>query len=153
MHHTRDIDDIGGALIDLMSFFSSPRQDEVLLREAGVEIDKALFALLVRLAAAGPLSVAGLAEQVGRDHTTISRQLPKLESLGLVERRGGGADRRIRAASLTVAGETMVRTIAAARRRLLSAALSDWSPADRDDLARLNRRFADALAAAARDRG
>jgi DNA-binding MarR family transcriptional regulator len=152
VHHTRDIDDIGGALIDLMSFFSSPRRDEVLLREAGVEIDRALFPLLVRLAAAGPLSVAGLAEQVGRDHTTISRQLSKLESLGLVTRQDTGADRRVHAAALSADGGEVVKAITAARRRLLSAALAAWSPADRADLARLNRRFADALAAAARDR-
>jgi len=41
---------------------------------------------------------------VGRDHTTISRQLAKLESLGLIARPVGGADRRVRAAALTRRG-------------------------------------------------
>jgi len=138
------------ALIDLMSFLASPRRDDRLLREAGVDLDRALFPLLVRLSMTGPLSVAGLADQVGRDHTTISRQLAKLEGLGLVARAAGGADRRVRAAGLTPAGEAIVEAITAARRRLLAGALADWSAADRAQLASLNRRFVEALAAGKR---
>lgn len=146
MHSTRDIDDLVAALLDLMGFLSSPKRDDVLLNEAGVNLDRALFPLLVRLARSGPLSVAGLADQVGRDHTTISRQLAKLESLGLIARPVGGADRRVRAAALTRAGDKIVRAISAARRRLLSRALAKWTPEDRAALAKLNRRFVDALA-------
>ena len=153
MHHTRDTDEIGAALVDLLSFFSSPRRDELLLREAGVVIDRALFPLLVRLATGGPLSVAALADQVGRDHTTISRQLSKLQTMDLVSRQAGGGDRRVRTAQLTAAGDEIVQAIGAARQRLLSKTLADWSPADRAQLASLNRRFAAALAAAARERG
>ena len=134
-----------------MSLFASPRRDDTLLREAGVKLDRALFPLLVRLAMGGPLSVAGLAAQVGRDHTTISRQLAKLETLGLVARPGAEPDGRVRTAALTAAGETVVAAIAAARRRSLSTALADWSEADRARLATLNRRFVDALGRAARD--
>jgi len=146
VHSTRDIDDLVAALLDLMGFLSSPKRDDVLLNEAGVNLDRALFPLLVRLARSGPLSVAGLADQVGRDHTTISRQLAKLESLGLIARPVGGADRRVRAAALTRAGDKIVRAISAARRRLLSRALANWTPEDRAALAKLNRRFVDALA-------
>ena len=152
VHNTRDIDDLAAAVIDLVGFFASPQRDEVLLAEAGVSLDRALFPLLVRLGRRGPLSVAGLAAQVGRDHTTISRQLAKLESLGLVSRRGGGSDRRVRPAVLTPAGDEIVQAITAARRRLLSRALAEWSVADRANLAMLNRRFVDALSGAARDR-
>jgi DNA-binding MarR family transcriptional regulator len=151
VHNTRDIDDLAAAVIDLVGFFASPQRDDVLLAEAGVSLDRALFPLLVRLGRHGPLSVAGLAAQVGRDHTTISRQLAKLESLGLVSRQGG-ADRRVRTAGLTGAGDEIVRAITAARRRLLSRALAEWSVADRANLAMLNRRFVDALSGAARDR-
>ncbi len=152
MYDTRDIDDLATALTDLMRFFSSPRRDETLLREAGVDLDRALFPLLVRLAMRGPLSVAGLAAQVGRDHTTISRQLSKLEKLGLVSRQGAGPDKRVRTAALTVAGEEVVKAIGSARTRLLSKVLAGWSKGDRAALAALNRRFVDSLAAAARDR-
>ena len=152
MYHTRDIDELGAALIDLASFFSSPQRDDALLREAGVDLDRALFPILVRLGRCGPLSVAALAAQVGRDHTTLSRQLSKLDGLGLISRRQAGADRRVRTAALTAAGETVVQAITAARQRLLSKVLADWSEADRASLATLNRRFVVALGDAVRDR-
>ncbi len=143
------MDKLAAALIDLMSFLSSPQRDDILLREAGVDIDRALFPLLVMISMRGPLSVAGLADQVGRDHTTISRQLAKLEGLGLIVRSGDAGDRRVRPAILTVEGQTVVEAITAARSRLLSKALGAWSKADRAHLADLNRRFVDALAEAA----
>ena len=149
MHSTRDIDELAKALVDLIGFLNSPQRDEILLQEAGVSLDRALFPLLVRLGARGPLSVAGLADQVGRDHTTISRQLSKLERLGLITRQDGEADRRVHAASLTPAGADIVYDITAARWRLLSRVLTDWTAADLERLASLNRRFVDALGAAA----
>jgi len=137
-------------MLDLLSFLNSPQRDDALLKEAGVSLDRALFPLLVILGIRGALGVAELADQVGRDHTTVSRQLAKLESLDLVARESGD-DRRRRAAALTPAGKKIVRAITQARRRLLSKALGHWSEADRAALASLNRRFADALMEMARN--
>ena len=150
MHNTRDVETLATALVGLIGFLNSPQRDDVLLREAGVALDRALFPLLVRLGMSGPLSVAGLADQVGRDHTTLSRQLAKLEGMGLIVREGQGSDRRVRAASLTPVGAVVVQAITAARQRLLSRVLADWSDADLAGLAGLNRRFVDALSAAGR---
>ena len=151
MQNTRNIDALAGAFLDLLSFLNSPQRDEALLREANVDLDRALFPLLVRLGMQGPLGVAELADQVGRDHTTVSRQLAKLESLDLVERPASDADRRRRAAHVTRNGKKIVRAITLARRRVLSRALADWSEADRKALADLSRRFADSLIAVARE--
>ena len=136
-------------MIELIGFLNSPKRDDALLREAGVSLDRALFPLLVRLGMSGALSVGDLADQVGRDHTTVSRQLAKLEGLGLVARRGAAADRRVKAVALTGTGESVVQSIADARRRLLTRALADWSEADRANLADLNRRLVDSLVTAA----
>jgi DNA-binding MarR family transcriptional regulator len=149
MRNTRNLDGLAAALIDLVSFLNSPQRDDILLREAGVSLDRALFPLLVRIGMQRSLGVAELADQVGRDHTTISRQLAKLTSLGLVERNGADADRRRRAAQLTEGGRDIVHAITQARRRALTAALADWSEADRQALAVLNRRFVDSLTALA----
>ena len=54
-----------GALMDLVGFLNSPQRDDLLLREAGVSLDRALFPLLVRIGAQGPLGVAELAAMVG----------------------------------------------------------------------------------------
>lgn len=145
MQNTRNLDMLASAMLDLLGFLNSPQRDEALLKEAGVRLDRALFPLLVILGARGSLGVAELADQVGRDHTTVSRQLAKLESLDLVARYEGD-DRRKRAARLTTAGKKTVRAITQARRRLLSKALAQWSETDRAALADLNRRFAEALA-------
>ncbi|HTT82049.1 MAG TPA: MarR family transcriptional regulator [Rhizomicrobium sp.] len=153
MQNTRNLERLGGALIDLIGFLNSPQRDDVLLREAGVILDRALFPLLVALGVRGALCVAELAGLVGRDHTTVSRQLARLESLNLIVRNGEKADRRRRAAQLTGDGRQVVRAITLARRRLLSRVLADWSEADRTALADLTRRFADSLAEFAGDRG
>jgi len=145
VQNTRNLDMLASAMLDLLGFLNSPQRDEALLKEAGVRLDRALFPLLVILGARGSLGVAELADQVGRDHTTVSRQLAKLESLDLVARYEGD-DRRKRAARLTTAGKKTVRAITQARRRLLSKALAQWSETDRAALADLNRRFAEALA-------
>ena len=151
VHNTRDIDVLAGALIDLMSFFASPQRDDALLREARIDLDRALFPLLVRLGMTGSLAVGDLAEQVGRDHSTVSRQLAKLASLGLVTR-DKDSDRRRNAARLTIAGEQVVASIAGARRRLLQHALAEWKAGDVIALADLNQRFANTLSAFARQR-
>ena len=126
---------------------NSPAQDDILLREAGVSIDRALFPLLVRIGASGSISVVELADQVGRAQSTISRQMPKLERLGLISRQRGLHDQRTREAAITAAGERAVQSITAARRRLLGQLLSKWSVKDRVTLAQLNRKLADAMKA------
>lgn len=144
VQNTHNIARVATTLVDLMSFLASPRRDDVLLAEAGVSIDRALFPLLIRLASANALSVAELADQVGRDHSTISRQLAKLESMDLIERIDA-SDRRRRSMRLTAKGATIASAIGDARMRLLSLALADWKAGDLESLAHLTERFAGAL--------
>jgi DNA-binding MarR family transcriptional regulator len=130
------------ALIDVVGFFNRPQNDAMLLREAGVSLDRALFPLLVLIERRGPLGVGALADRVGRDYTTVSRQVAKLESLGLIARRSGNADRRVTEAIITAQGQAMCDVLDVARRRLATAALADWSDEDLQDLTRLLCRFA-----------
>jgi len=145
VHSTYNTDGLARALLDLAGMLNSPRQDDILLQEAGVSIDRALFPLLVRIGAAGSLSVVELAEQAGRDHSTVSRQTAKLAKLGLVTRRQAVRDQRVREAVITADGRRAVKAITMARRRLFGKLLADWSDEDRETLARLNRRLAGAM--------
>ena len=140
---------LAGALLDLVGFLNSPQRDDLLLREAGVSLDRALFPLLVRLGESGPLGVVALADQVGRDHSTVSRQIAKLAAQGLVARWAPGEDKRVRAAQITNRGAAVVKAIADARQSLFDRLFADWSDEDRQALGRLNRRLADAMVAAA----
>jgi DNA-binding MarR family transcriptional regulator len=87
---------------------NSPRRDDILLAEAGVSLDRALFPPLVRLGGRGALGVGDLAEQAGRDHSTVGRRVARLEALGLVVRQAGGEDRRVRAARTVAIFESIV---------------------------------------------
>jgi DNA-binding MarR family transcriptional regulator len=133
------------ALIDVVGFFNRPQNDATLLQEAGVTLDRALFPLLVLIQRRGPLGVGELADRVGRDYTTVSRQVAKLENLGLVARRPGKTDRRVTEAIVTEKGQAMSEMLDAARERLAAKALASWSEEDLVELARLLRRFADNL--------
>jgi DNA-binding MarR family transcriptional regulator len=147
MYDTRNIDAIAAALLELTGCLNSPRQDDVLLREAGVFLDRALFPLLVRLSAAPSMSVATLAEQVGRDPSTVSRQLAKLEKLGLAKRPTAREDLRVREAAVTKAGLRTVAAITTARRKLLGELLRDWSPDERKIFPKLLQRLAHTMKA------
>jgi DNA-binding MarR family transcriptional regulator len=136
---------IHGALLDIVSVINRPDRDEVLIKEAGIRLDRALFPLLVGIERLGPISIVELASRTGRDHTTVSRQVAKLESLGLVDRRANETDRRVREAVVTRQGKEMTVHIDAARERIGTAIFASWKPAEIDDLVRLMRKFADAM--------
>lgn len=76
------------------------------------------------------MSVAQLAENVGRDPSTISRQLGKLEQLGLVDRPTSESDMRVRAARVTRAGARTIAAISNARREVLGELIREWSAAE-----------------------
>jgi DNA-binding MarR family transcriptional regulator len=131
------------ALIDLTGVFNQPQRDDVLIKEAGISLDRALFPLLVRIERRGPLGIVELADLADRDYTTVSRQVAKLERLGLVARRAGQVDRRITEVAVTHKGKGMTNALDAARERLAWPIFAKWSEQDRKNLVRLLRRFVD----------
>jgi DNA-binding MarR family transcriptional regulator len=133
------------ALLDIVAFINRPQNDEILIRGAGVPLDRALFPLLVGIERFGPVGVVDLAERIGRDYTTISRQIAKLERLGLVERRPSSADRRVREAIIAPKGKAMTNALDGARERFGRAIFATWDVEEMDVLVRLTRKFADAL--------
>lgn len=95
----------------------------------------------------GPIGVVDLAERVGRDYTTVSRQVVKLESLGLATRQQSAQDRRVSNAVITPKGKAMTDLVDAARERNGRAIFESWEKHEIDELVRLTRKFADALTA------
>jgi DNA-binding MarR family transcriptional regulator len=95
----------------------------------------------------GPIGVVDLAELTGRDYTTVSRQVTKLENLGLIARHASKIDNRVRAAVVTAKGRMMAAALDEARERLAGEVLVNWNKKDLQDLVRLMRRFADDLLA------
>jgi DNA-binding MarR family transcriptional regulator len=144
---SKEIRQLHNALIDLLGMMNRPQRDTALIQEAGISLDRALFPLLVGIERKGPIGVGELADLVGRDYTTVSRQAAKLESAGLVARHASKGDKRVREAAITAKGRAMTDALDAARERVASMLLANWSKKDLRDLARLMRRFADDLLA------
>jgi DNA-binding MarR family transcriptional regulator len=144
-HISEQIRSLHEALIDIVSIINRPQRDEMMVREAGISLDRALFPLLVVIERRGPIGVVELAERVGRDYTTVSRQVAKLETLGLVERQAAAADRRVSEATVTVKGKAMTDAVDKARERLGRTIFATWDERDVGELVRLMRKFADAV--------
>jgi DNA-binding MarR family transcriptional regulator len=144
-HISAQLRELHGAVLDIVAVMNWPQRDAVLIKEAAIPLDRALFPLLVSIERRGPIGVVELADRVGRDYTTVSRQVAKLESLGLVERRGNSADRRVREAVVSPKGKAMTERVDAARDRIGRAIFKTWDARDIGDLVRLMRRFADAM--------
>src|ERR1700752_5114910 len=133
-HISEQIRALHGALIDIVSVMNRPQRDERMVREAGISLDRALFPLLVGIERRGPIGVVDLADRMGRDYTTVSRQVAKLESLGLVRRHASEADRRVSEATVTPSGKAMTDAVDRARERIVGGMFATWDDQEIEDL-------------------
>jgi len=145
LQRKKNVRELHEVMVDLFALMNRPQSDDTLLREAGIALDRALFPLLVGIERLGPIGVVDLADGVGRDYTTVSRQVSKLERLGLIERKPSISDRRVNQAIVTRKGRALTDALDAARVRLAAPILAKWSDKDFGDLVWLMRRFVDDL--------
>jgi len=139
-------DDIHAVLLQLNGYMNQPDLDRVFLARAGVKLDRALFPLLTRIGLYHPISVVELANLVGRNHSTVSRQSAKLEALGLVQRQTAKADQRVRLLEPSTSGWKMLDQFAAARRKFVNKRLGDWTDEERATLLSLLKRLSATIA-------
>jgi len=150
-HILASIPELHRSLIEIVGEMNRPERDAAMLEKAGLTLERALFPLLVLIERLGPIGVVELANRVGRDYTTVSRQVARLEELELVERRAGAADRRVREAVITPAGKRATDAVDAAREQLALQLFRNWDLRDFDQLVRLMRMFADGLTGSSTD--
>ena len=131
------------ALIDVVSVMNRPQLDLKVIEKASVALDRALFPLLVAIDLRGPIGVVDLAHRVGRDYSTVSRQVSKLEENGLVTREASPTDARVTQVAMTKKGRTMTTALDGAREKIMMSLLADWDKKELAELARLLRKFAD----------
>lgn len=139
-------DEIHAVLLQLNGYMNRPDIDQAFLARAGVKLDRALFPLLTRIGLSHPISVVELANLVGRDHSTVSRQVAKLEALGLVERQTAKGDQRVRLLKPSTSGSRMLEQFAMARREFVSKRLGSWTDEERSTLLNLLRRLSATIA-------
>ena len=80
----------------------------------GTGLHATQFSLLAMLVQTGPLPVSALAEHLGLERTTLTRNLRPLEAKGLVRSRGAEGDQRVRRVEVTPKGSAAARKALAA---------------------------------------
>ncbi|NUS58727.1 MAG: MarR family transcriptional regulator, partial [Streptomycetaceae bacterium] len=93
----------------------------------------------------GPLGVKEIAERLGVEQSTASRQIRPLEEHGLVHRDTDPRDGRAVRLHLTDAGLDVRERVRQVWLRDIATVWRDWDPAERAQLATLLTRFRDSF--------
>lgn len=143
---TTSIRELERSLTVLIRALTLPRVHQRVAALAGEQVDRSSYLLLVRLAALGPARVGDLAEVLGVDPSTVSRQLRALGERGYVVRANDPADGRAALVTLSQEGSALTQALQRAREAFVAEALGDWSPTDLEACSALLGRLADAIA-------
>ncbi|KGI82738.1 MarR family transcriptional regulator [Actinopolyspora erythraea] len=105
--------------------------------EVHPELDPASYSLLLMVADAGSLRAIEVAERIGLDKSTVSRQLANLERLELLRRVPDPEDGRARLIQLSESGRSRLDQARQRRSRHLREDFVQWSTDDLHQFARL----------------
>jgi DNA-binding MarR family transcriptional regulator len=144
-HKKYDVTDFHGALLEIMGVMNQPKRDETLLAAAEVKLDQVLFPLLVTIGRYGPIGIVELADNLGRDYTTVSRQVKRLQEMSLAQKQPAERDKRISEVTLTEQGLGLTRNIDSARQQLMNQIFADWQEEDVGELFRLVRKYTESV--------
>jgi DNA-binding MarR family transcriptional regulator len=105
------------------------------------DLDASVYPLLAYIEAHPGSQASDLTRNFHVGRATISRQLQRLEDLGLIERDLDFGDKRRRTIELTSDGRERLEAAAEARVKLLREVLRDWTDTDIHMLAELLGRY------------
>jgi DNA-binding MarR family transcriptional regulator len=112
---------------------------------AGVRIERSAIILLDTLARNGPLRTSDLAERLGLDRSTVSRQVARAVDGGLVKRTDDERDARATLLELTPLGLRTWKKLAAAWHKTAMSLVEGWSPDEQREIARLLGRLVERM--------
>ncbi|MCK9794889.1 MarR family transcriptional regulator [Isoptericola sp. 4D.3] len=110
-------------------------------RTGGHDLDRSGYLLLHALRDGGPQRVQALADRLGIDASTVTRQVVALERAGHVERSRDPHDGRAVVVTATAGGRDALRAQRRRRATTYTEVLADWAPEDRVRLADLVERL------------
>jgi DNA-binding MarR family transcriptional regulator len=108
-------------------------------------MDRAAYLLLNRLDHEGPMGVKALAEAMGIDSSTVTRQVAPLVDTGLVKRTSHPEDGRAVVLALSPRGRGRLDEVRESRRGLMRKVTEDWTADEREVFTSLLTRFNVAL--------
>jgi DNA-binding MarR family transcriptional regulator len=104
-------------------------------------MDRAAFLLLNRLDWTGPVGVKALAQAMGIDSSTVTRQVAPLVDCGLVGRVPNPDDGRAVLLELSPRGRERLEEVRASRQLMIHQLLAGWPDEDREQFCELLTRF------------
>ncbi|GEO48436.1 MarR family winged helix-turn-helix transcriptional regulator [Companilactobacillus kimchii] len=122
------------SLVSIVSFFNRTDRDQAFIKQAGVDLEAVSFQLFVTIGRMQPTNVSDLANLLGKSHSSVSRQIDKLEQKQLVTTKDGEKDARVRSIVLSESGEELKKVLDKTRVEMIDSALKDWSEGEKKDL-------------------
>lgn len=129
------------ALGALLRLTRAPRFAETVRQRAGAEVDRAGYAVLVRVSELGPVRLSELAQYLGLDVSTVSRQVQQLEQRGLVDRSPDPLDGRASLLELSIPGREIMQKMRDAWCETVADVVNTWKPGDIERFGTLMDRF------------
>lgn len=139
------VDELERSLTTLIRLLTLPRLHDRLARRAGQPIERSAYVVLARLERLGSSRVSNLADALGVDASTASRQLGALERSGYVRRGSERGDARAASLSLTPSGKRTLAAVRRVRREFLEELVGEWPESDVCECARQIGRLVDEL--------
>lgn len=109
-------------------------------------MDRAAYLLLNRLDREGPMGVKALAEAMGIDSSTVTRQVAPLVDTGLVKRTSHPEDGRAVVLAVSPRGRGRLEEVRDSRRRLMAEVTDGWTTQEQETFTALLVRFNAGLA-------
>lgn len=122
------------ALVSIVTFFNRTDRDQAFVKAAGVDLEATSFQLFVTIGRTQPTNVSDLANVLGKSHSSVSRQIDKLERKGLVTTYDSKKDARIRTVELSKNGQEITQVINQTRLNEIDTVLSDWTIEEKQTL-------------------
>lgn len=107
-----------------------PTAGEATRRRAGVNLERAAYTTLVRIAASDGGRLSDIAAALGLEVSTTSRHVKRLVEAGYVEVTADPDDARARRYRPSSSGRLALERVREARRAHLERVLADWDPAE-----------------------
>lgn len=130
------LDQLDDVLLDVRHLFRSPDFRRLVLRSVEVELSTLRLLRAVERHPSDP-SVGDVAETLGIDQSTASRQIEQAVSTGYLARSRSADDARRTKLTLTSDGAAVLADANRNRREALGQVTADWSDQDLADLVRL----------------
>lgn len=138
----RLLDQLDDVLLEVRHLFRSPDFRRLVLRSVEVELSTLRLLRAVERHASDP-SVGDVADTLGIDQSTASRQVEQAVKTGYLARQRSADDARRSQLTLTADGAAVLAEANRSRRKALGQVTADWSDQDLADLVRLLRELRD----------